>query len=117
MQPQRYKLLAVGLCMVVGLGLGLLTAGCYASAEVGPGDDYVEVGGPPPPLQADVEIASPGPDYVWVGGRWDWAPDRHDYVWTKGSWEHPPHSGAHWVAPRYEKRGERHVYHPGHWKD
>jgi hypothetical protein len=117
MQQQRNKILALGTCVALGLALGLLTAGCYASVGVGPDDEYLEVGGPPPPIQADVEIAAPGPGYVWVGGHYDWAADRKDYAWTQGSWQRPPHGGAHWVAPRYEKRGEKHIYHPGHWHD
>ena len=38
---------------------------------------------------ADVTYASPvspGPDYVWIGGEWEWTGG--NYHWREGSWQH-----------------------------
>ena len=40
----------------------------------------------PPPPRYEVVPVSPGRDYVWVGGRWAWRPERHHHVWVPGAW-------------------------------
>lgn len=54
------------------------------------------VGVTPPPPQANVIIAVPGPDYVWVGGAWLWLGGR--WVWKRGYWYRPlyPHKYRRW---------------------
>ena len=101
--------------LILGCAVGLAALGCYVSAAVpGVGAEF-EVGGPPPPIQEEAVIAAPGPDYVWIGGYWDWDVGVRQYVWRAGRWDHPPHAEAHWIAPHYEMRSGRHYYHPGHW--
>jgi hypothetical protein len=73
---------------------------------------YVRVG--PPRAVAEVRVARPGPDYVWVSGyhRWDGAA----YVWVPGAWQRPPRAHAAWVPGhwRHERRGWYFV--EGHWR-
>ncbi len=107
---RQLKALVVAASLVVGC---LSVAGCYVGPPgVEVGAEY-EVDGPPPALQDEAVITSPGPDYVWIGGHYDW--HEKAYHWTPGRWDHPPHAGATWVAPRYEERGGKHIYHAGHW--
>jgi outer membrane lipoprotein SlyB len=42
---------------------------------------------PPAPLNEQVIVVAPGPDYVWVGGAWVWLGDR--WVWHRGYWHRP----------------------------
>ena len=103
--------------LILALAVGLATLGCYVRAA-GPGyavEGEYEVEGPPPAVQEEVVLASPGPDYVWIGGYYDWDLGVRHFVWRPGRWERPPHAEAHWVAPRYEERNGRHYYHRGHW--
>jgi len=105
-------------CVAAALAL----AGCYVhaagpgyGAEAGVGGDYYEVEGPPPPVQEETVVASPGPDYVWIGGYYDWDVSARNYAWRSGRWERPPDRDAHWVAPRHEMRNGRHYYTRGRW--
>jgi hypothetical protein len=86
-------------------------AGCYGA--YGGGGVGVEVGGGPPALRVEAGIASPGPDYYWVPGYWDWV--GADWTWVQGTWVRPPHARATWVAPRYEHRRNHWRYMRGHW--
>jgi len=104
--------------LILGLAFGLATLGCYVRA-VGPGyggEAELEVEGPPPPPQEEVVVAAPGPDFVWIGGFWDWDVGVRHFVWHAGRWERPPHAEAHWVGPRYEMRNGHHYFHRGHWE-
>ena len=104
-------LLAVG-----SLALLLSAVGCYvAPVGVGVEGEYV-VEGPPPPVQEEVVVEAPGPEFVWIGGYWDWDLGVRHYVWRGGRWERPPHAQARWVAPHYEFRGGRHYFVRGHWR-
>ncbi|MGA2017990.1 MAG: YXWGXW repeat-containing protein [Opitutaceae bacterium] len=89
---------AIGLCLV-----GLAAAGCSRTV--------VEA---PPPPQEEVVAACPGPDYIWIGGYWDWSWGH--YVWVGGRWERPAHVRAEWVRPRWEHRGDRYVLIKGYWR-
>jgi hypothetical protein len=67
---------------------------------------------PPPPPVAVVTapvVPAPGPEYVWVPGRWDWVAGR--WVWIDGRWMLPPRLHAVWVAPRIDIR-----LHRGYWR-
>jgi hypothetical protein len=104
-----FAALALGLVVAVGS-----TAGC-AGAVVGVDAEY-EVDGPPPALQSDVVVASPGPGYVWIGGAYEWDVSRKSYAWRAGRWEQPPHGKRAWEAGHYEMRNGHHYYRPGHWR-
>ena len=91
--------------MRAGLALAVLTAGSLiAQISIG-----IQIGAPPPPHVVAVMPASPGPDYVWIGGYW--YADGHKYKWHDGYWTRPPYAGARWVAPRHD--GER--FYAGYW--
>jgi WXXGXW repeat (2 copies) len=69
---------------------------------------------PPPPPEQEVVPASPGPEYVWIGGyhRWD---GRH-YVWVRGRYDRRPHANARWNAAHWEAHGRGHVWIEGRWE-
>lgn len=69
---------------------------------------------PPPPLQVEPYGMSPGPGNVWINGYWGYEGGRH--VWHGGRWEKPPREHAHYVAPRWDKKGDRYAFREGHWK-
>jgi len=85
----------------------VLLAGASASqAQISLG---IRIGPPPSPRVVRVMPASPGPDFVWIGGYW--YPNGHHYKWHEGYWTRPPYGGAHWVEPRHD--GQQ--YFAGYW--
>ena len=64
----------------------------------------------PPPLRVETPPPSPGPDYVWTEGYWNW--DGGRYVWIGGRWNRRPYEGAYWIHPHYDRGWQ---YHEGHW--
>jgi hypothetical protein len=76
----------------------------------------LRVNAPPPPIREEVVVARPGPDFVWVRGRWDWVGGARGYVWLPGAWVRPPHVRALWIEPHYEFRRGRHYFVRGYWK-
>jgi hypothetical protein len=98
--------------MLALLALTLL-AGCYGA--YGGADVGIDVDGPPPGIQAEVSIDSPGAGYLWVPGYWDWGVNS-SWAWVPGAWQRPPHERAVWVAPRYHLGRRSHWrYERGHW--
>ncbi len=95
--------------------LAAATLGFNTGCVVEPGhvSAGVEVNADPPPLQYEAVVASPGPDFVWVGGSWVWT---DHWVWEPGRWQRPPHAGAVWVAGRYENHGGHRVFVRGRWR-
>src|SRR5882724_8286902 len=84
-------------------GLWLMMAGCGVGVRA-PAGGVVYASAPPPvTAEVDIQTASPGPDYVWVGGAWAWGPERR-WNWERGHWDRPPHPGAHWEPHRYTYR-------------
>lgn len=94
----------------------LLAAACTASPHAHGHVGIHAVSHAPPPPRAEVVVAKPGPDRVWVPGHWDWKPQRDAYAWVEGRWVRPPRRGAVWVAPRVERRSGNRVYIAGHWR-
>jgi hypothetical protein len=101
----------------------LSVMGCYVEtgAAVGgppppPAGEVVVESDPPPPPPPEQEVvpASPGVDYVWVGGYHRW--DGRRYVWVRGRYEHRPHANARWRAAHWEARGRGHVWVEGRWQ-
>ena len=92
---------------------GLLLAGALtapALAQVGVG---VYIGQTPPPLRYEVPPPSPGPDFLWIDGYWNWVGSR--YVWVPGRWDRSPYPGAYWTHPHYDHYDRGWQMHPGHW--
>ncbi|HXJ39757.1 MAG TPA: hypothetical protein VNH18_10800 [Bryobacteraceae bacterium] len=90
------------------LVLAALTAGCAGTRVYGGG--YYASGPPPPPAGYYDRGPSPGLGFVWIDGYY--VPSGGRYAWRQGYWTRPPHRGAVWVAPRWE-RGH---YHEGRWR-
>jgi hypothetical protein len=111
---RQAKVQVLFLMVLAALTLGLVALGS-AGCSVGVAGEY-EVGGPPPPYQDDVVIASPGPGYVWIGGDYEWNGGRKAYAWRTGRWERPPSAHAQWQKGHYEMRNGHHYYQPGHWQ-
>lgn len=112
----RDQLKALAIAAGVLTGLLLTTTGCYVGVRGGPVGAEFEVDAPPPVVHEEVVVARPGPEYVWIGGYWDWEVSRRSYVWREGRWERPPHARAVWVPAHYERRGNRHYFRRGHWR-
>jgi hypothetical protein len=80
----------------------LLLAGCTAG--------YVAT------RPADVEYvrpASPGPDYIWIGGEWEWKGG--NYRWHGGSWEHA-REGHVWKSGHWENGQKGYRWQKGRWE-
>jgi len=106
---------------ILALSLGAIClTGCTVRETTYPADggvvteSEVDVEGPPPAPLVDVETASPGPDFVWIGGSWVWGGGR--WQWEKGRWDHRPHPGAEWVPHHYAYHNGRHTFTRGHWR-
>jgi len=68
---------------------------------------------PPPPPVETVVVATPGPDYVWIGGEWVW---NGGWIWVGGHWGYPPYPRAVWIGGGWHQ-GPRGWYRsPGHWR-
>ncbi len=77
------------------------------------GSDTVVQQAPPSPPTETI-IASPGPDYYWCRGEWNWSGTA--WVWIPGRWVAPPHRGAIWVET-YWVHGPHGWYRvSGHWR-
>ena len=105
---------AGGLGLIVLAGLARPSA---VSAATVLGEITLNIGvdaGPPPPPR-EVIVASPGPGFIWVGGYWDGEPGH--YRWVGGHWGRPPHDGARWIAPRWERDHDGHYHRvEGGWR-
>jgi hypothetical protein len=66
----------------------------------------------PPPPQAETIGVPPQPDFVWIGGYWNWVGNRHE--WIAGHWA-PPRPGHHWVAYEWVRQGDGWKLKTGHW--
>jgi hypothetical protein len=68
---------------------------------------------PPPPREEHWrEHMAEHPHEVYAPGHYEWRDGHH--VWIDGYWMHE-RPGYHWEADRWEPRGPRYVFIPGHW--
>jgi hypothetical protein len=67
----------------------------------------------PPDALVEVHGGMPGPEFVWIGGYWQW---HSRWVWEPGHWERPPHVGARWEAPHWEHGARGWRFHRGRWR-
>jgi hypothetical protein len=56
---------------------------------------------------------SPGVDYVWIDGDWEWSGGA--YVWHQGHWDRR-REGHVWVGGTWEHGGRGYRWHRGHWQ-
>lgn len=80
-------------------GAAVATAGVVAAA-------------PPAPI-AEVVPPSPGPQYVWVDGYWDYGAT--GYAWVPGQYTLPPAGYVGWVPHRWYLDGGGWRRAPGYW--
>jgi hypothetical protein len=101
----------VRVCLIP-FALVLGTSGCVVVPDQRHFVDGVVLVAPPAPRD-EVVGSPPSPDYVWVGGYWNWVGDRHE--WVPGHWS-LPRPGHHWVAPQWTRQGDGWRFKPGHWE-
>lgn len=79
-----------------------------------PAPAAVVVSAPPPPY-AEAIPPSPGPEFFWIRGHWDW---RGRWVWVRGYYARHPHYhyGARWVDGYWGRRDGGWVWIGGHWE-
>lgn len=68
----------------------------------------------PPAPRHEVMPPTPGPQYVWVPGNWQW--NGRNWVWQPGHWQRVSHGYTTWVPGHWAKRGHRWVWIEGHWR-
>ena len=116
-QTTKDLLLAPGPVLRIAGGLGFLAlagfSGQTASASPILAEISLNIGidAAPPPPPREVIVASPGPEFVWIGGYWDGSPGH--YRWVGGRWDRPPHGGARWESPRWERDHDGHYHKVG----
>lgn len=66
-----------------------------------------------PATPSETASISPGPDYVWVAGYYDWRSGR--YVWVPGSWVKAPQTSSVWVPSHWEPSAGGYSWVEGHW--
>ncbi len=69
---------------------------------------------PPPPQVEAPPPPPPSPEFIWVGGNYEWEGRR--YVWRGGHYERRPHLNAHFVVGHWEGRPRGRVWIAGHWQ-
>jgi outer membrane lipoprotein SlyB len=67
----------------------------------------------PPPPPVETIVVSPGPDYLWVAGEWEW---NGRWVWVGGHWAYPPRPHAVWIGGRAWHDGHGWHHDRGHWR-
>jgi hypothetical protein len=68
----------------------------------------------PPAARVEVIPASPGRDFVWIGGYWGHNGAR--YNWVPGRWERPVAGHRTWVAERWAHDRNGWYLVEGHWR-
>jgi hypothetical protein len=93
----------------------VFTAGSLVAPNAARADNYSTVApGAPPPVPYEAVPPTPGPQYVWVPGHWQYAYNR--WVWIRGEWVLAPYAGAVWVPGHWARRAYGWVWIPGHWR-
>jgi hypothetical protein len=98
--------------LAFGLLAGMALPGCVVVPDQGHYAGGVVMVAPPPPRVEVIGVA-PSPDYVWVGGYWNWVGGRHE--WVGGHWV-AGRPGHHWVGHSWVRQGDGWRMRPGHWE-
>jgi hypothetical protein len=69
---------------------------------------------PPPPADSSIAAVSPGADYVYVSGYYDWNGRR--YVWVPGAWVRASRPASTWVPAHWEPTTGGYRWAPGSWQ-
>jgi len=87
-------------------------AGLVGCADTGYSGAYVETA--PPPERVEVVEVIPGPEYVWVPGRWSWSGT--GYSWEYGRWVRPEGSHHHYARGKWRHTNRGWYWVDGHWR-
>ncbi len=68
---------------------------------------------PMPPAVTEVITVSPGPEFVWIPGYYEYYGTR--YVWVGGHWGRPVHPHAVWVRGGWQHVHGGYRWERGHW--
>jgi hypothetical protein len=75
---------------------------------------YVEVESAPP-ADVDEEMgSSPGAEYLWIKGNWQWEGSR--WVRVRGRWAARPHAAAVWMPGCWCERHHHWHWTEGYWR-
>ncbi len=69
------------------------------------------------PVKPDVVVVKkkrPGPDYIWIEGRWRWNKKANRYVWVKPQWVKVK-KNREWIPGHWKKVPGGWKWIPGHW--
>ena len=105
----------------VWLGVALVTTGCVVEGRGRPVRvvrplHVVRVVPVVPAPRVEVVAVRPSPGHVWIGGHWNWRPDRSEYVWAPGLWAAPSSPRHVWVPGHWAAHPEGHEWREGHWE-
>ncbi len=67
----------------------------------------------PPRARVEVRTRAPGPNHIWISGRWTWSKGK--YVWVSGAWVKRPAPKAVWVSGHWTKKHGNWIWVAGHW--
>jgi hypothetical protein len=73
----------------------------------------VEASEPPPPLPDYEQPPTPGDNYIWTPGSWNYA--SAGYYWVPGVWVLAPYVGALWTPPWWGFDNGAYLWHTGFW--
>lgn len=85
----------------------------FWSTEKEPSAEVVVVKEAPPAPREETRPASPGADYAWIPGHWEYKAGQ--YTWVAGRWERPAGADMVWVPGQWVRQGEGYAYVAGHW--
>jgi hypothetical protein len=67
-----------------------------------------------PEYQNYIRPQSPGSEYIWIDGGWNWNRHSNSYIQINGNWEKPrqghPYQQGHWRKNRYGSQWVRGSY-------
>jgi len=104
-QPTKRSVLTLAVAAM------LLGVGACASAPRG---ERVYVREAPPVERVEVIGRAPGPNYVWVAGRWNW--DGRGYAWMPGRWIVAERGYRSWRPGRWAHDRRGWYWIEGHWR-
>ena len=67
------------------------------------------------PAATEAIPPSPGPDYVFIPGRWEWDTAGSRWIWYGGSWQKPPAPSAVWQAGYWSQANGGWTWVGAHW--